>query len=78
MNNTIPHQRAILAMEDRAAQRLKAAERLQELIDKERSGLVKEELQRGVARMLDQQLEYLQAAQKMRKQFSGFAQGSLI
>lgn len=76
-NNTAAQ--AVAALEDRAAQRLKAAERLQELSDQERSGLVKEELQKGVRALLIQQVEFLLMADKLRKQVASVgAQGRLL
>lgn len=67
-------QRAIEAFEDRAAQRQCAAETLQKLHDAETGGLVKEELQRGIERMLNQQAEFLQHAEDLRKQAAGKVQ----
>lgn len=57
--------RAVAAMEERAAARLAAAERLQALLAAERNGLVRECLQQGIASMLTQQLEFLLAARRM-------------
>lgn len=71
-------QRAVEAFEDRAAQRQRAAEKLQKLCDAESSGLVKEELQRGIARMLIQQIELMQDAQSLRRKIAGLAQGRLL
>lgn len=70
---------AIAALEERAAARLKAAERLQELVDKERLGLVREQLQEGIRALLIQQVEFLLMADKLRKQVGSVgAQARLI
>ena len=70
---------AIVALEGRAAARLKAAERLQEIVDKERLGLVREQLQEGIRALLIQQVEFLLMADKLRKQVGSVgAQARLI
>ena len=74
-------EQAIKAMEERAQSRLEAAEQLQALAKRSKNGLVKEELLRGISRMLDQQLEFLLCAEKLKKRVLGMraasAQGSL-
>lgn len=67
MNATNNRFLEIAALEDRAAQRLVAAKRLEELAQAETMGLAKEQLQLGVSNMLIQQLEFLLQADKLRK-----------
>lgn len=67
MNQTTDNSRLVASFEDRAAQRLAAAKRLEELAQAETLGLVKEQLQKAVSNMLIQQLEFLLQADKVRK-----------
>lgn len=61
------HKNTIKAFEDRAAARSVAAQELQRLADRATLGLVKDELMRGVARVLAEETEFRTMAEELRK-----------
>lgn len=57
----------VTGLEERAKARAVAADRLLLIANDERNGLVREEMMKGVTRLLNQEVEYLEAANRIKK-----------